>query len=415
MAELAARPTTQATEYLPPPERRGKALCVSGGGYRAALFHLGALRRLNEVGLLAEIDTISSVSGGSILAAFLARQLVDHGRACLGEYERFVAQPFREFVKNDIRTTPALARLLPWEWANSGAGAEALEGKYRELLVGELVLGHLPSRPAFVFCATDLAFGVNWVFSRSRVGDYQAGYLDAAKSGEVPLAKAVAASSCFPPVFRAMPLGLQPGDLSNGDAPPGDDRDNLVRSLALSDGGVYDNMALEPVWKTHQTVVVCDGGKPFTFAKESDTPREFYRIHDVMANQAEAVRKRWLIASFLMGVYEGAYFGIRSSVSDFPIHPAAGYSKQLAVNVISKIRTDMDRFSDDEIAVLENHGYLLAEAAYRSHIHQGDGPTPDIVPLNNRWWPGDGANLPDLERQIALALADSSHVKPLGH
>ena len=48
------------------------ALCLSGGGYRAALFHLGAVRRLNELGVLSKIETISSVSGGSILAAHLA-------------------------------------------------------------------------------------------------------------------------------------------------------------------------------------------------------------------------------------------------------------------------------------------------------------------------------------------------------
>ena len=42
------------------------ALCLSGGGFRAALFHLGALRRLNELGILSRVDTIASVSGGSI-------------------------------------------------------------------------------------------------------------------------------------------------------------------------------------------------------------------------------------------------------------------------------------------------------------------------------------------------------------
>jgi len=45
------------------------ALCLSGGGFRAALFHLGAFRRLNELGILSTVDSIASVSGGSILAA----------------------------------------------------------------------------------------------------------------------------------------------------------------------------------------------------------------------------------------------------------------------------------------------------------------------------------------------------------
>src|SRR6266566_7386366 len=63
--------------FLPEPgtKRRGIALCLSGGGFRAALFHLGALRRLNELGILSKIDTITSVSGGSITAAHLATRL----------------------------------------------------------------------------------------------------------------------------------------------------------------------------------------------------------------------------------------------------------------------------------------------------------------------------------------------------
>ena len=44
------------------------ALCLSGGGYRAMLFHVGALWRLNELGLLPRLDRVSSVSGGSITA-----------------------------------------------------------------------------------------------------------------------------------------------------------------------------------------------------------------------------------------------------------------------------------------------------------------------------------------------------------
>jgi NTE family protein len=53
------------------PPRPGIALCLSGGGYRAMLFHVGALLRLNELGLLLSLDRVSSVSGGSITAALL--------------------------------------------------------------------------------------------------------------------------------------------------------------------------------------------------------------------------------------------------------------------------------------------------------------------------------------------------------
>ena len=47
----------------------GMALCLSGGGFRAMLFHTGALWRLNELGFLPILKRISSVSGGSIIGA----------------------------------------------------------------------------------------------------------------------------------------------------------------------------------------------------------------------------------------------------------------------------------------------------------------------------------------------------------
>jgi NTE family protein len=57
-----------ALEGKPEP---GMALCLSGGGYRAMVFHVGSLWRLYESGLLGQIKRISSVSGGSITAGLL--------------------------------------------------------------------------------------------------------------------------------------------------------------------------------------------------------------------------------------------------------------------------------------------------------------------------------------------------------
>lgn len=51
---------------------KGTALALSGGGFRATLFHLGSLWRLNELGLLSKLARISSVSGGSITSGVLA-------------------------------------------------------------------------------------------------------------------------------------------------------------------------------------------------------------------------------------------------------------------------------------------------------------------------------------------------------
>src|SRR5262249_23545236 len=136
-----------------------------------------------------------------------------------------------------------------------------------------LRLHALPSHPRFVFCATDIVFGVNWIYSHDAVGDYLAGYTKSGPSGphpqgsdpDISVARTVAASSCFPPVFSPMRTLLQPNQLTGGRFPPGPERDHFVSSLRLTDGGVYDNMGLEPVWKSHAVVLVSDGGAVFPF------------------------------------------------------------------------------------------------------------------------------------------------------
>lgn len=47
-------------------------IALSGGGYRAAAYHIGTLRALHRLGVLDKVDVISSVSGGSIIAAYYA-------------------------------------------------------------------------------------------------------------------------------------------------------------------------------------------------------------------------------------------------------------------------------------------------------------------------------------------------------
>jgi hypothetical protein len=86
----------------------GVALCLSGGGYRAMLFHLGALWRLNEAGVLKAIRRISSVSGGSVVAAYLGLEtawkryetiLVSDGGGKMAEE----AEPKRDWARHMVR------------------------------------------------------------------------------------------------------------------------------------------------------------------------------------------------------------------------------------------------------------------------------------------------------------------------
>ena len=156
-------------QAAPKHTRRGIALALSGGGYRAALFHLGAARRLNELGVLHQIDTISSVSGGSIFAAHLATRIPWPLQGPLpgAQWETTVAAPFREFTKRDIRTGSFFKRFLPWKWFDGDADSDALANQYEQHLT-KARLVELPVRPRFILCSTDLAFGVNWIFEKNR-------------------------------------------------------------------------------------------------------------------------------------------------------------------------------------------------------------------------------------------------------
>ncbi len=399
-----------ATEYLPSPARSGVALCLSGGGFRAALFHLGALRRLNEYGALSQVDTISSVSGGSILSAHLADRIRAWPAAgdVVPDWEDQVAAPFREFTGKNLRTwlpLLGLAQQFLRRDVTRGAATEVLAQRYEERLT-RLRFPELPNRPRFVICATDLVFGVNWVFDSGaygtdsgRFGDYQAGYVQPAPSWSV--GRAVAASSCFPPLFVPMRTGLNSGNLGGG-LYSGDDRGQLIGGIGLTDGGVYDNLGLEPVWKDHRVVLVSDGGGIFKAARPRGLRWRMERYLAVTSEQARAVRKRWLISSFLAGQVTGTYWGIGSAAANYGTG-TDGYAERLAQDVIAEIRTDLDAFSPAEAAILENHGYLLAEAAIQAHL--GGAIT---IPV-----PAPALNIPHPEwmdeDKVRRALVSSAH------
>ncbi|MGC1166794.1 MAG: patatin-like phospholipase family protein, partial [Solirubrobacterales bacterium] len=131
-------------------DRGEKALWLAGGGYRAALFHLGALTRLNELGLLARTGAVGAVSGGSIVAALLATGVswpLDGG--CRDWPER-VAEPMRAIARRNARARSFLRRPFP-----AARDRAALEERYARKLVDSL--GGEPARgPRFAFGASGL-------------------------------------------------------------------------------------------------------------------------------------------------------------------------------------------------------------------------------------------------------------------
>ena len=192
-------------------EPPGIALCLSGGGYRAALFHTGVLTYLNERGLLPRVRSVAGVSGGAIVGATLAMGWDDlnfdaSGRAL--NFDQVVAQPIERLTAETLDVGAVLST-----FTDNGSSRRIARG-YSELLFGDLHLLDLPSGegvPDFVFLATELSTGLNWEFSKRRMGDRRLGYLDAP---DMRLADAVAASSAFPAVFRPIRVNFVAEELA---------------------------------------------------------------------------------------------------------------------------------------------------------------------------------------------------------
>ena len=399
--------------YRPGRERKGIALCLSGGGFRAALFHAGAIRRLNELGVLSRVRTISSVSGGSIASGLLATVWTRLERVGdrFTNLESLFEQPLRAFCGSNIRNGPLLwGRLNPRNWprllSSAFSATDLLVLQYQRLL-GSVRLSALPDTPRFVFCAANLQTGVSFELSARSIGDYALGY---AEPGPLTLAEAVAASSSFPFAFPPLVRTMDVDAFSGGDPKAVAAGFRPGPRVALTDGGVYDNMGLEPAWKTHATVLVSDGGTPFEIQARTRTwlvPR-LQRSFQVVANQALAVRKRWLISAYLRGVYGGAYWGLGTDPDEYrPPGGArpAGYSGRV-IDRLRVVRTDLDRFSAAEQSVLMNQGWALAGAALgRWGPDLAIHPSPAVPP--------DPALL-DPEAALA-ALAESDRFRFFGH
>jgi NTE family protein len=361
--EPVSSPVTETTGPRP-----GIALCLSGGGYRAMIFHLGTLWRLNELGFLRKLDRISSVSGGSITAGVLGlawKKLAFDDNSVSANLQELVVEPVRRLANDTIdRGSVLKGMLLPRQ-----SIADEVANAYREHLFGNATLQDLPADnegPRFIINATNVQTKVLWRFSRPYMGDYRVGLVN---NPTVALAVAVAASSAFPPFLSPAELTLKASDFDPNTTgvtlTEGAYRTNVV----LTDGGVYDNLGLETAWKSYDTIFVSDGGGAVD--DESDPDRDWarhaYRILNLLDNQVRSLRKRQVIDSYELGARKGAYWGIRTNIAKYQLPNAmpCPFDRTIALaNVATRLKA-LDRTLQERLI---NWGYAVCDAALRKHV-----------------------------------------------
>ena len=359
-------------QLIPGDEAKGGAkpgigLCLSGGGYRAMMFHVGVLWRLYESGVLKTVDRISSVSGGSITSGMLGlkwRELsFDRGQSS----RRLRSQGGRAVRELAGETLDAEAVLLGL--VLPGRISDRVVRAYENICSSGKTLQDLPDEPRFVINATNVQSGVLWRFAKPYMRDYLVGEV---KNPTIPLAKAVAASSAFPPVLSPVEMRLDPNSFTPNSGTL--QRKPFTSKVVLSDGGVYDNLGLETVWKRYQTVLVSDAGGKLEAEEEpkSDWARHSYRVLNLIDSQVRALRKRQVIDSYKANPADanhrkGAYWGIRTDIADYQL-PMPCRARSIGRWSSPRRRRGSSAWTTTLQERLINWGYAVSDAALRKHV-----------------------------------------------
>lgn len=352
------------------------------------VFHLGALWRLNELGYLPRLTRVSSVSGGSIVAAHLGlrwkRLEFDPVTGVASNFVEEVVDPVRKLAGRTIDVPVVLLGLL-----GPGSISRRLAAAYRRHLLGSATLQALPADgegPRFVINATNLQSGVLWRFSRPYTWDYRVGKI---AQPEIPLALAVAASSAFPPILAPARLRFED---SQFEPHTGEDlqRPPFTTRPTLGDGGIYDNLGLQTASNDFKTVLVSDGGGamaadpgglgPFSWWRWRDWGTQTLRVLSVIDNQVRDLRKREAIGWFLAPAgspehRDGTYWGIRSDIADYRL-PSSLPAPQKETMRLAEVPTRLAKLDPATQELLVNWGYAIADTAMRKWVIEGEVPGP---------------------------------------
>jgi predicted acylesterase/phospholipase RssA len=338
-------------------------LALSGGGFRATLFHLGVIRLLSETGQLSQVKRIGAVSGGSILAA----HLVLHWKQYTGSKDDFdkAAQELIRFVQQDIRGRvirrwilalfPRILLLRSQRWTFTN-----LLQKQYSLLYNDRPLKDLRAsdRPQVYFYSASLTTGVRCSFSRTGFrwhnNDPEEHSIAAPNT---QIAFAVTASSAFPPLFP--PVKISNETLFC-------DKKVFPFSHYLTDGGVYDNLGIDRLWWFHQSSSYPDLDLFISSDAEGNFDSEFDRrftfiigrnvrasdllMTRVSSMQIERLTKQSQLPRFIR-------VGIKNQIFDANDSTLLPPESQRS---LPNIRTDLGEFDPTEITALISHGYNCA-------------------------------------------------------
>lgn len=366
-------------------------LSLSGGGYRAAAFHLGTLRKLHEMGLLDRVHVMSTISGGSITGGYYCLQqqnfeaFEQYMQDALGS-KNVIKEVFLSFTF--IRTLlffllfliPAIYVLFtPYAWLSFPLVAlmlylfvrfqfsifpvsKEIEKAYDKFFYHQATLSQLVNKPLLAIGSTNLQSGRPFTFSRLKMEDSTYAFMENPirfKQDDFPLARAVMASSCVP--FAFTPVHI---DKQFYEHPEDTHRVNPQ----LVDGGVYDNQGIQKLTQQNSMyacdiVITSDAGNKLPFEGSYNNLlillirtmdvfmariKNFQLVQDVYDNAAMANRQ---VAYFSLGWnVEQCIPGFINNLAAKKITPAVIEAHQFRPEWVA----DPERYRKELTMYLEN-------------------------------------------------------------
>lgn len=371
------------------PQEGGRiGLALSGGGIRAAVFHLGVLRRLATAGMLEQVTQISTVSGGSLVTgAIFAR--ADGRWPSSQQYVESVLPRMKEtLTSGDLFSfrVLGLSGLARESWRIAIRRANVLASLLRSQWGIKLKLSDLPISPVWHINTTCYETGKNWRFTRDSMGDWQFGRH---YSPDIDLAEAMAASAAVPYVIGALKLDLPAEgwwETDPASKQPLRKKERPFPSVRLWDGGAYENMALEQLYKPMTGLENCDIlicsdasgplGKPASILKSlSEGSLASPRLFDIASDQIRALRTRTLLKSILQKEIDGFLFRIGTSARQFAGIPGSipGLSDEDCARCLN-YPTSLTRIATNDFDLLVRHGSEVADMTIAAHGNGRFGP-----------------------------------------
>lgn len=365
-------------------------LALSGGGFRATLFHIGVIKFLREQGVLENVQHICSVSGGSITAAHLVLNWERYNgndqefSEAVEELTRFTKTDLRGFVVRPWLFSYAalgVPRIVsPQKWTRPKLCEAQYDRFFRKARLSDL---KREGRPELHLLATSLTTGKLVSFNNSGVAIENEQHLDEISASNASVAMGVAASSAFPPLFTPVLMNAHTLGLSDS---------VTCEEQYLTDGGVFDNLGLRKLLWLHNKSEAVDFDLVVASRAERDNPEDHGNPYPFVWQRASRStdlmmqRISWFERDSISRLEREAHCEV--VLCDLTKKLNRSTPAALPEDVQAKvqtIRTDLDTFSDSEVSGLIRHAHSVLDSEWparlrSSEIEGAEGSVQSISP-----------------------------------